>query len=332
MDLSSIYPEHSKILFVGAYPPPLGGVSVHLKRLIGHLKSNGYLVQIFDPSKNFGSKAAMLIAFFKVVLTNNYDIIHIHYFSFQRAFVLIPLRFIKRFKIYFTDHNQKLFSKGHVKRLLTRKFFNYVDYLIVVNDHILDYYINNKVKLPKRVLVQNAFIVPPLNEETNILNTYTRETKVFLETHHPLLAANAFRILFHDRTDLYGLDLCVQLTYKLKYLYPAIGFVFAIADHETNITYINDIRKMIYQLDLTSNFHFITGQKELWPLFKKVDLFIRPTFTDGDAISIREALLFRCPVIASDIVKRPESTTTFRNRDAEDLYYQVAKLLKSICN
>ena len=64
-------------------------------------------------------------------------------------------------------------------------------------------------------------------------------------------------------------------------------------------------------------------------MFKKVNLSIRPTITDGDAISIREALYFNCEVIASDVVKRPEGTVYFKCRDIDDLYYQTSKILTS---
>lgn len=33
VNILKIYPKNSKILLVGPYPPPLGGVSVHIKRL-----------------------------------------------------------------------------------------------------------------------------------------------------------------------------------------------------------------------------------------------------------------------------------------------------------
>ena len=50
----------------------------------------------------------------------------------------------------------------------------------------------------------------------------------------------------------------------------------------------------LQELNLEENFYFLTGQKELWPIFKKASLMIRPTNTDGDALSIREALYFLC--------------------------------------
>lgn len=33
MDYSDIYPKEKSILLVGSYPPPIGGVSVHIYRL-----------------------------------------------------------------------------------------------------------------------------------------------------------------------------------------------------------------------------------------------------------------------------------------------------------
>ena len=42
---------------------------------------------------------------------------------------------------------------------------------------------------------------------------------------------------------------------------------------------------------------------------------MRPTRTDGDAVSIREAMHFGRPVVASDAVPRPEGVVTFPSRD-----------------
>ena len=47
---------------------------------------------------------------------------------------------------------------------------------------------------------------------------------------------------------------------------------------------------------------------------------VRPTNTDGDALSIREAMYFKISVIASDVTTRPENTIIFKNRDLDDFY------------
>lgn len=65
---------------------------------------------------------------------------------------------------------------------------------------------------------------------------------------------------------------------------------------------------------------------ELWLLYKRVDLVVRPTLTDGDALNVTEALFFNCPVIVSYVAKRPADTICFKYRDIDDLYrfaYQV---------
>ena len=121
--------------------------------------------------------------------------------------------------------------------------------------------------------------------------------------------------------------MCIELTAKLKNVYPNLGFVFALANEKVNTEYINKMHLRIKELNLEENFYFLTGQKELWPIFKKASLMIRPTNTDGDALSIREALYFKCPAIASDICDRPEGTILFKNRNLDDLCDKVKDVL-----
>ena len=62
-------------------------------------------------------------------------------------------------------------------------------------------------------------------------------------------------------------------------------------------------------------------------LIKYSDLVLRPTCTDGDALTVREALFLGKPVIASDIVSRPEGTILFKNRDYESMAGKVIEVL-----
>lgn len=57
------------------------------------------------------------------------------------------------------------------------------------------------------------------------------------------------------------------------------------------------------------------------------DMFIRPTNTDGDALSIREALTLKKPAIASNVCKRPEGTVLFENRNIDDLYSKTIRMI-----
>jgi glycosyltransferase involved in cell wall biosynthesis len=44
-------------------------------------------------------------------------------------------------------------------------------------------------------------------------------------------------------------------------------------------------------------------------------VFVRPSRADGDAVSIREALQAGVPVVASDVVERPDGAVLFRTGD-----------------
>jgi hypothetical protein len=54
-------------------------------------------------------------------------------------------------------------------------------------------------------------------------------------------------------------------------------------------------------------------------------IVLRPTLTDGDALTIREALYLKKIVIASDIVKRPAGTFLYKTGQSSDLYYKIVK-------
>jgi glycosyltransferase involved in cell wall biosynthesis len=214
----------------------------------------------------------------------------------------------------------KYFIKGFVKRL---------NYLIVVSKHVLEHFEENKVKLPDKILVKNAFLPPPLEDYNRIIDTYSKETKKFLSEKKPIIIANAWKISFYKNIDLYGLDLCIDLASHIKKTFPQLGFLFAVANDKFNSKYIAEMEDRIKNEGLKHNFHIMTGQKELWPLFKRADLCIRPTMSDGDALSIREALYLKCPVIASDVVPRPNGTILFKSRNIEDLCANAMKILQT---
>ncbi len=63
-------------------------------------------------------------------------------------------------------------------------------------------------------------------------------------------------------------------------------------------------------------------------IIARSDLFVRPTLSDGDAISVREAIAMDTPVVASDVVARPEGTLCFKTGDATlDLALKISSLL-----
>lgn len=73
------------------------------------------------------------------------------------------------------------------------------------------------------------------------------------------------------------------------------------------------------------SFWYNTNAFEYW---KISDVFIRPTTTDIEGISVKEALWVNTPAIASDICERPAGTLLFENRNYLDLKDKVLKIYK----
>jgi hypothetical protein len=54
---------------------------------------------------------------------------------------------------------------------------------------------------------------------------------------------------------------------------------------------------------------------------------VRPSRSDGDALSVREALQAEIPVVASDVVQRPQGTLTFPAGDVGALCSTLRDIL-----
>lgn len=322
--LLRVLQSYKKVLIIGPLPPPLGGVSVHVYRLYKALNNS----QVFDLSQKQNFKGQSYIQIFNLIKNQEFDAVHLHAYDVKLIITLKLLKLFKKFEIIATSHNPRLFdTDSKIKKFFYKNFLKSIDTLVVVGSHILEDYKNRKLQLPKEIIIEPAFLPPPIDEEEKILKTYPKELFDFIDNHSHIITANAFQISFHQGIELYGLDMCIELTSKLKKDCSDIGFIFALANENANKEYLEKMKQKIKEFDIEDNFYFLTGQKELWPLFKKADLMIRPTTTDGDALSIREAMYFRCPAIASDVSDRPEGTIMLKSRDINDLYIKTKEVL-----
>jgi glycogen(starch) synthase len=64
-------------------------------------------------------------------------------------------------------------------------------------------------------------------------------------------------------------------------------------------------------------------------VIKRSSVFLRPTTSDGDSISLREALHFNVPVVASDAAPRPDGSILFASRDQEDFICAIETALQT---
>lgn len=315
----------NKTMNIGPIPPPIGGISIYLYRLS---RKNKDINTLFINEINLSRWE-----FINILFKGSGNTIVYHSPSLYRRLLLYICTCFTTNSYVIVSHGQGLEnsykeSNTFIKWLLKKTIMN-SKYIQIVGNHLLEFLLDLGYSKEK-IKIQHAFIEPPLEDEEHIVKTYPVNLNEFLNKNRPIVVANASALVFDKNLDLYGLDMCIELTAKLKQDYPNIGFVFALANENANIEYLNKMKERIKELDIEDNFYFLTGQKELWPLFKKANLMIRPTTTDGDALSIREALYFECPAIASDVSDRPEGTILIKNRDLEDLYNKSKEVLSEV--
>lgn len=321
-----------KIINIGAYPPPYGGVSVHLKRLLEYLQENGQESLLIDvspyPKDQDGVvNYSRIAAIFYLLFRTPKSIVHFHNFSIRNTLVYFMISF--RHKTILSFHNERFLDEIYSVALFWRKvvlyFLNRIDYFIVDTQKNLEL-VEKIVEDRNRIFVIPEFIPPahiPLLENDAI--------SAMRQKHQYLLASNAWQISFYKGQDLYGLDILVDLLEKLIFTHKMdVGVVFLLPNIG-NEEYFEEITRRISSAKLTDHFIFITEPiEEATSLWQISDIVIRATNTDGNSLTILEALSIQVPVIASDCCERPEGVVLFKTRDRDDLCEKVLTVLSSL--
>lgn len=319
------------ITIVGPYPPPIGGISMHIKRLKKELEDLGITCTVYDLGANRKKEDRVEPISFRswivsLITTRSSDsIVHFHGGSWiHRAIIALFYKFRKTRLIY-TFHSLRIEDDdiGLLLRFCIKlvKFFG--DYFIVVSPEIFNRLVGFGFST-KNMKIIPAYIAPKYNQkEFDMIPDYIWQ---FINSHSPIITANAYKISYFQGRDLYGIDMCIDLCDGLKKEFSNIGFVFClpnIGDEE----YFKKLEERIEKIGLRNNFLFVSEQIEYYPIISKANLFVRPTNTDGDAISIREAISLNTPVVCSDVIPRPRGVVLFRNRDTNDLLKKSKQIL-----
>ena len=312
----------SNKIHIGILPPPLGGISVYLHRL-KKLNPNDTFIDI-----RYTSRWNLLKLFF----TSNKEII-IEGINWKLLFALSIIKQVKQNLSY----SVVLHGSGFINDIRSARFCKKMIMLFsingcccirVVGKHIKDELVEVLPLYEGEIIVRDAFLPPPLEDEPKILATYPDEMRNFMEVQRPLIVANAFQLADWNGTDLYGLDMCIELIYRLKKDYSHVGLLFALANKQYRTDYYAKMRGLIADYGLQRNVYFLTDQHELWPILKDCDVMVRPTCTDGYGVSVAEALYFNRPAVASDVCKRSDGCVVFRNRDMDDFEVKVRQVLE----
>lgn len=320
-----------KIALVGPYPKPYGGVSIHVKRLEERLRKRGIVVTVYANTRIPKKEDDVVVIkrtrmwLLRQFLYGRENIIHYHGYNPKLLKLFSLLTFTKGKRIIVTLHSFRSDAARLRDKLAFWLAMKARIHFITVSLKIKEKIISLSIKT-KNVTVIPAFLLPIIREEE--IAEIPQQVWNFINTHTPIISANAAEIVFYKGQDLYGIDMCIELCASLKMIHFHIGFVLSLPDIG-DYEYFELLKRKIVEKKIEDNFLFITEQYQFYPILMRSDVLVRPTNTDGDSVSLREALYFKVPAVASDVCPRHEGIICFKTRDINDLTLKVKDVLNN---
>lgn len=332
MELESWNDKKLKLLLVGPYPPPYGGIAMTVFDLHRYLMA-----------KNVGEVRVLNIGEGRSVASDQY---------LQTQGVWDYLRKVFGFAVRgYTIH---LETNGHNLKSWLSAFIcaaagllNGRKTVIAFGSGNLPAYlqqVRGMARLGVRAVLNSAGVIICRNqsmlqalracggEKTHIelvpgfmglsgrqFGSLPQAVDEFCRTHKPVLGATV------SLSPEYGVPLALQAMQQLRHSYPNLGLILIGIGPEAT--------EHLPALAVVPDHVLLAGALSpdiILTVMQKLAVFIRPTFFDGDSVSVREALALGIPVVASDTGCRPDSVTLFKVGDCGDLCLHLESALREV--
>ncbi|WP_027417766.1 glycosyltransferase [Aneurinibacillus terranovensis] len=320
---------------IGVYPPPVGGISIHIERLCDHLEQSGIPFTIYDGNGNQAGKNRPVVPLPSIekwswtyLFRKNEDIIHNHFLRWQMRFTLSLLK-LKGKKVIHTIHSLRNDGEqlSAIHKMMVYLTGMLSDHFVAVSEEIKEKLL--ELRIPARkISVIPGFIPPDLSESSLAIAQQAVPSSIwdFFVRYRQVVVANGGAGNLYNGHELYGLDLCVDSFIELAQENNDLGYIYCIT-HVVDKSVIETCKQKLSEHGLQHRFMLVQEKIPFYPLIEKAALFVRPTASDGDAISVREALYLGTPCIASDVVKRPAGVISFENRNVRDFTAKCRNVL-----
>lgn len=312
-----------KYYIFGAHPPPRGGVAMYLSRKVALLKNQGVDVAWVNPRNIFKFICSLLKIRFS--LEKNVDRVEIHSAHFVVIFLLFLFGVDCRY--FFYDHN---YSSSFVKRnwfyiFILKYILPKMGSVVIVSEHLKLNYINLfKSEFIKNFMIETPYI--PLSkidgeDECGDLSYFFE----YIKNYKFYFVNSAWKLVDDDHgNDLYGLINSVEVFLKIFENNNEVALVLIIGSD------FNGKKEILEKKSKgKDNVLILCGDYNLCSVINYGEsILLRTTSTDGDSLSVREAIELNKTVIATDVVMRPEGTYTYPHGNDEELANLMQKIVK----
>ncbi|QKJ22282.1 glycosyltransferase family 1 protein [Poseidonibacter lekithochrous] len=227
-----------------------------------------------------------------------FDVAHVHYSkSWKRLIGLILGKIIAK-KVIFTLHGNKY--NNDIYNKINSKI---ADGVIFLNKNT---YNKNHQKFTNSVILTSLFKEGLFIHKEGKKLLIKDSSKVYVLVY-------AYTKVIQDNKDIYGMDFILNNVDKFDDNY-VIVFI------DPNSGYKNDIPS-----NLNGKLIYLNYEVNFLSLLQEVDMYIRPTSTDGNSVAVQEALMLGKKVLASDVVDRGDSVITYKYNNSEDFFNKLKK-------
>ncbi|MCI0574262.1 MAG: glycosyltransferase [Myxococcaceae bacterium] len=314
-----------RVLLIGDYPPPFGGVAIHVQQLHRFLREHGVEVRGLDIGKGTlpapevrAVRSASALA--RELFGFQRGVVHLHTSGHNPKAWLVAaavgaLRPPRAGPRYITVHSGLLpayLARSTGRRALTRAALTGFAGVIAVSEAVAEALRSCGVA-SSRIHVYPAFLasqVRPGDAPPGLDTARGRRRPLLVYAHHP--------------SPVYGRTLLFAAVRRLLDRMPALGV--AIFGPGTRAPELREEARASGVDGCLEDFGELEHAQAL-ALMARGDVYVRPTLADGDAISVREALELGVPCVASDAAVRPEGAVTYRSRSEEGLVDAVVRAL-----
>lgn len=318
--------QQKTITLLGALPPTIGGVSIHVERLADTLHANGWQVRVFDlftakgvPSTKpypvvRGRGLGTWMSLLGDVLIRRPKITHVHLSGGQHLPMMAGFLGLIRLtgKLILTIHSgsakAELGGLTGMRRKLAGLGLRSASRIVCVNEGIAAYLKES---------------LPPLEGKLRHIIPFIAHPKARRDRSRPqgapALLASGYATPLYEWLTL--IEACNQA--------EGVGRVHLVFYNTYDPEYFPRVEAACARFPDRYVIHKDLTPDAFAELLADIDCFVRPTLTDGDSIAVREALALGIPVIASDSVKRPEGCMLFKTRDAGELRHAIEGAIRA---
>ena len=299
-----------KVLLLGPYPPPQGGVQTNLVAIREYLRARGVPCMVINLTRHrqderdglyFPRGARELIG---LLFRLDYDIAHLHFGGdlHRRLLVLALLigcmpgrRAVLTFHSGGYPSSEAGRKAGHWS--LAGVALRSLDRLIGVNQELASFF--SRLGVPRQKI---RVVCPFADARFDPSEPLPPRLAAFCGAYQPLL------ISISGLEPEYGLPLQIDAMEDILATHPKAGLVIlGTGSKEAELRALIESKPYAKSILLAGDVPHASTLRAL----SEADLFLRTTLYDGDSISVREALAIGIPSIVSDNGMRPPGVRLF---------------------